>query len=271
MSFIEVQAYMEEYDGDSQNDDYMQILLPFGFVLFFGATLPISVIFTWIYTSLQLRVDAWKLCHVVRRPFPRITGVGMWVWEGIIDMFLRIAMITNLALICFTMNPCASMPLQFKIALFFGMMVGVSFLDWLLSQVYPEMPALVMLARRRHVYQSEVAHDILQGVQSQSRIMKLSGKKDINFSSSITRLRPRDSHDSETLDEEELAKHSRTSRLHQNHLPGYLWNAYWECKHCDAPNTEWRSRCTNCQKSPETNLKKSEQAFMARDTASSTV
>merc|ERR1712216_928871 len=63
ISYLELQSKMTAYDGDLLNADYTDIVLLLGYILNFGITMPITVAVGFIYVSLQLRVDLWKLCH----------------------------------------------------------------------------------------------------------------------------------------------------------------------------------------------------------------
>lgn len=188
-SFIEAQAKMTEYDGPLQNDDYMQIILPCGFVLFFGATAPLSAFFCYIYTTVQLRVDAWKLCKVMRRPYPRTTEPGKWVWKDIIEIFLQIATFTNIALICVTMKPIAEKHWPYKLAVGLSLLSGTTLLKWTLCQLYPEVSQLVELARKRHAYQRELTLRMFKGAERET-FMNVRANKHVRFDERLARLGP---------------------------------------------------------------------------------
>mmetsp|Transcript_57486 Transcript_57486/g.100689 ORF Transcript_57486/g.100689 Transcript_57486/m.100689 type:complete len:1164 (-) Transcript_57486:119-3610(-) len=188
-SFIELQTKMIEYDGDLQNDDYMQILLPYGFVLYFGATLPISALFCWIYTTVQLRVDAWKLCHTMRRPYPRTTRPGAWVWEELIDVFLRLAAFTNIGLVSFVLKPIRIWHLPSKLAVFFSLLLAVNLLNGVLLQIFPTESDKVVLAQKRHEYQKEKAQKMFAEHHDQASYMKLRANKQMKFDQAVARCR----------------------------------------------------------------------------------
>lgn len=187
-SIIELQGKMTEYDGDLQNDDYMQIFLPLGFVLFFGATFPLSAILCYIYTAIQLRIDAWKLVHAMRRPYPRTSGPGLWIWGSLIDVFLWIVLVTNAALIVFSMQPLEKRGIREKVIIFFSLMAVILGTNKLLSSCYPPVSDVVELARRRHRYQREAAQKMFKAGTGQD-LIKLRARKDIQFKTSVGRLR----------------------------------------------------------------------------------
>lgn len=79
LSFIEEQAKMSTYSGESRASDFLALLLPLAFVPLFGAFAP-SVVFLSLFAVLsQLRLSCWKLCHVYKRPVPiRADTIGVW-------------------------------------------------------------------------------------------------------------------------------------------------------------------------------------------------
>jgi len=72
LSLLEAQAKFIEYDGSDLSDDYMQIIFPVLFVMFFGMAFPVASILVPLLCIVQLRCDAWKLVHTFRRPYPNM-------------------------------------------------------------------------------------------------------------------------------------------------------------------------------------------------------
>lgn len=54
-----------------------------------------------IVMIVELRVDAWKLSHVCRRPYPN-SGKSIGNWLGIIQALSFIGVLTNTAILVFT-------------------------------------------------------------------------------------------------------------------------------------------------------------------------
>lgn len=186
-SYIESQSKMLEYSGDLQNEDYMQILLPFGFVLFFGCALPSSAVFCWLYTALQMRVDAWKLCHCMKRPYPRHTDPNSWIWEDIVGAFMQMATFTNIALISFVLRPMRNFSREMQWAAFFGLVSATFVLTAVLEAVYPALSERVVLAKRRHEHQRDCA---AKRVDKSDDVMHVRACKNISVGRGIRRLRP---------------------------------------------------------------------------------
>lgn len=99
ISSIENQASLASYEAPL--DDYMEVVISYGYVILFSAAFPLVPLIAYICNSLELRIDAWKLCNLTRRPHPDVAGsIGMW---GSIMRFICYAgAITNTAIIVFT-------------------------------------------------------------------------------------------------------------------------------------------------------------------------
>ena len=99
MGEVEEQAKCEDYE--SPFDDYMEMAIQFGYVLLFGAAFPLVPFLALIETTLEVRVDAWKLCNLTKRPFPyKAENIG--VWKQILLTVSYFGAITNAGLIIFT-------------------------------------------------------------------------------------------------------------------------------------------------------------------------
>jgi len=79
ISMLEQQALMTEFKGTDEQDCYLAIILPLGYIMMFGTILPSMVFLAYASFSFQLRLHAWKFSGLVRRTFPvRAQGIGTW-------------------------------------------------------------------------------------------------------------------------------------------------------------------------------------------------
>ena len=63
---------------DEPLDDYMEIVIGYGYLVLFGLAFPFTPLIALILCVVELRVDAWKLCNLTRRPFPaRDSSIGI--------------------------------------------------------------------------------------------------------------------------------------------------------------------------------------------------
>lgn len=67
----------------------------------FIAAFPLATIMSFINNYVELRVDAWKLCQLCRRPEPR-SCEDIGTWYVILEVIAGAAVFTNSALVAFT-------------------------------------------------------------------------------------------------------------------------------------------------------------------------
>lgn len=76
----------------------MELYIQFGYVLLFVAAYPTACFWAWVNNVAELRVDAFKLVHIHRRPTPvRVAHIG--AWEPAFRMMCSMAVVTNCALL----------------------------------------------------------------------------------------------------------------------------------------------------------------------------
>jgi hypothetical protein len=96
---VEKDSKLEAYETPA--DDYMEMIIQFGYVALFGVTSPIIAFLALLEITLEIRVDAWKICNLTKRPDPhRANSLG--VWKEIIVTVAYVGAVTNSALIVFT-------------------------------------------------------------------------------------------------------------------------------------------------------------------------
>lgn len=80
LSVIEADVKKAEYDDDTLIYDYLEILFPLAFVMFFSKYAPFAILVLALLTTMcKLRTSAWKMVWAIRRPFPeRANGIGVW-------------------------------------------------------------------------------------------------------------------------------------------------------------------------------------------------
>ncbi|TMW55806.1 hypothetical protein Poli38472_008454 [Pythium oligandrum] len=75
---LDTERQMSTYEGVMF--DYAQVVIPMGFVAWFGVLAPLGVLLAWSVAVLQIRVDAYRLCYRTQRPFPAQTkSIGSWM------------------------------------------------------------------------------------------------------------------------------------------------------------------------------------------------
>lgn len=98
---VEHESKLQSYE--SPLEDYMEMVIQFGYISLFGAALPILPVLALIELMLEIRVDAWKICNLVKRPPPnRSKDIG--VWRSIIMIVTYAGAITNSGIIFITIG-----------------------------------------------------------------------------------------------------------------------------------------------------------------------
>jgi hypothetical protein len=99
MFAVEKEAKKESYE--SPLSDYIEMIIEFGYVVLFGTALPILPLLLLVEIIFEIRVDAWKLCNLMKRADPhRSEDIG--VFRDIIMVMVYAGATNNTALIVFT-------------------------------------------------------------------------------------------------------------------------------------------------------------------------
>lgn len=104
LSYLQTQALRPAYTDDT--DDYMELVISLGFVTMFSTVFPFMTFLVLISNLVELRVLAFRMCHVLRRPLPRIQdGIGAWL--NIMTALTYLSCICSVGLVVFTLKPLA--------------------------------------------------------------------------------------------------------------------------------------------------------------------
>jgi hypothetical protein len=88
------------YDG--VHLDYSELALQFSFLMLFGVSFPIVAALAWASNFVELWIDSFKLCWVLRRPMPRRAQGIPKVWMEIFQGVAFLAVLTNGAILTFS-------------------------------------------------------------------------------------------------------------------------------------------------------------------------
>jgi len=71
-------------------DDYLEIFIQFGYVFLFSAVYPMAALWALINNVIETRVDAFKLCRFLQRPFAhRVKDTGAWQVKLILHIIYK--------------------------------------------------------------------------------------------------------------------------------------------------------------------------------------
>lgn len=101
MSSIEAQSKLEDYE--TPLDDYMEIVIDYGYVVMFSAAYPLVPLLALMMNIFEIRVDSYKLCNLTKRPFPMLAN-SIGYWEIILRSISTMGALTNTGIMIFTID-----------------------------------------------------------------------------------------------------------------------------------------------------------------------
>ena len=140
--------------GDySHFEDFADISVQFGYVTFFSVAFPLVPLLCLLANVVKIRADAYRLCHLTRRPSPRrASGIGVWL--EVQRTMARVALLTNCLHIALSSKQVHSwLPEGTSDANEFGVYIGIEHamivLVWLIYMVCPTIPHSIKRALKR--------------------------------------------------------------------------------------------------------------------------
>ncbi|KAI3381824.1 hypothetical protein SNEBB_004040 [Seison nebaliae] len=110
------EQYYKDYkliDNEGLFEEYLEMVLQFGFITIFVAAFPLAPLFALINNWIEIRLDAQKfICETRRSLAHRAQDIG--VWFNILEAIAQIAVISNAFLIAFTSNFLPKLLYQFE-------------------------------------------------------------------------------------------------------------------------------------------------------------
>jgi hypothetical protein len=96
---VKIKEVLEQVDSIPYEtfDDYLELVLEFGYLTLFAECFPLAPVFIMIVNTIEYRSDIFKLTTLYKRPhFHRKRNIGSW--HLIIQFLATLAVFTNLAL-----------------------------------------------------------------------------------------------------------------------------------------------------------------------------
>lgn len=144
---------------NSTYDDYLEMYIQFGYVVLFISISPFAPIFAFINNLIEIRIDAYKLCCVYRRPFAkRAKNTGAWLlaFEAMIVM----SIITNCGILYMQPEIREMAPSRSKEEIIFTFVIVehvLLIIAWALNKGIPDRPWAVRVALAKADYESRQA------------------------------------------------------------------------------------------------------------------
>jgi len=126
--------------------DYMELVIQYGYVVLFSASFTLTPLLAYILNIFEVRVDAYKLSYLVRRPYPaQAETIGIWFY--IIQAVAYIGIVTNVAIAIFTAH-IFDVDIASKWLLFLLIEHALLLFKFMLSSYIPDTPKEVSDAKQ---------------------------------------------------------------------------------------------------------------------------
>lgn len=97
----EIDKDLYDFNSNILIDEYLELIIQFGFVTLFVVAFPLAPLFALINNLIEIRLDAWKFLSKHKRPIPhKASDIG--IWSDIISAVSYIAVLTNAVSIAWT-------------------------------------------------------------------------------------------------------------------------------------------------------------------------
>jgi hypothetical protein len=100
---IEEELAELEREEVEQFDDYLEMVMTFGYVVLFASSFPFGTTLTSLFIYIETKSDAFKMEMNARRPFSR-KAHDIGTWELALDILSVGAVFTNIVLCCYATN-----------------------------------------------------------------------------------------------------------------------------------------------------------------------
>eukprot|EP01035_Chromulina_nebulosa_P017170 gene17170-22686_t len=149
---VETQFLQQDYDmvlGTFQ--DFADLVIQFAYATMFISAFPLATVMALVSNYVALRIDAWKLCQLCRRPEPR-TCEDIGTWYTILEIVSISAVITNSALVAFTGTFTLNYTWADRTWVFIGINAGILLTKFIVAVAIPDVPLEVEIQLKRQAY-----------------------------------------------------------------------------------------------------------------------
>jgi hypothetical protein len=125
--------------------------IQFGFMTMFVTALPISGFFTLLNNFIKVKLQIWGLLTLHQRPIP-VGGQDIGTWQEIFQALSFVCVITNGALIVFTMDLLWGYTTVGRFWIFIGFQWALFALQYFFSTAIDDIPQKVKIQRERNSF-----------------------------------------------------------------------------------------------------------------------
>lgn len=141
-----------DYDDQIENiKNYADAAIQFGFGTLFVSALPISPFLSLVSNYVKSKVIAWNLTKIYQRPIPAgAEDIGTWL--PVFQIMSVISVITNSALVCFTMTVLGDYTPFGRAWLFIGFQWVIFTMQFIAEAAIPDIPEEVEIQQKRNAF-----------------------------------------------------------------------------------------------------------------------
>jgi anoctamin-10/anoctamin-7 len=130
---------------------YADTAVQFGFSLLFITALPCASFFSLLNVYIKTKFNMWKLATFYQRPVP-VGAQDIGTWQSIFAIISVAAVITNAALICFTMTVLSTYSLFGRVWIFIGFQWVLISIQFITQAIIPDVPESVEVQLERTAF-----------------------------------------------------------------------------------------------------------------------
>ncbi|XP_058452350.1 anoctamin-10 isoform X2 [Malaya genurostris] len=150
------ECILEEYNT---YDDYLELYIQFGYMVLFSSVAPLTSFWAILNNVIEIRLDAYKLCTLFKRPFARRTK-NIGAWQLAFETLAVISVMTNCGILYMSpqMRELATNFSAESYAFTFLVIEHVLLgLTWFIYKAIPDTPLWVRVALAKADYESRQA------------------------------------------------------------------------------------------------------------------
>lgn len=149
MSSIERIYVKGDYDAEGGTlEDYLGSVILFGYTTMFISAFPLATVMALLNNYIEMRLLAWQLCYIYRRPMPR-GAQDIGIYYSIMEIMTTAAAVVNAGLIAFTRPNSAGYSGVILVWIFVLISVGVLLIKYVVAVTIPDTPLFVRLQLQR--------------------------------------------------------------------------------------------------------------------------
>ena len=148
----------------------------------FIVAFPLATTMSFVNNYVEMRVDAWKLCQLCRRPEPRgCEDIG--TWGTILEIMGVSAVLINAGLVAFTGTVTTHYTWPGRIWVFIGMTFGIMFTKFIMAVAIPDVPREVEIQLQR---QDFIVGKVIENIGDEEEDDEVKGIKNPQYTIRIT-------------------------------------------------------------------------------------